>query len=105
MSDNLTKREIILEIYKETDYPQKVIRDVVQLAFEEVARALKQGRNVELRNFGVFEVKIQKSRIGRNPHKPEKDVVIPNRAVVKFKAGKKLKKGLLDIDLKTLKQS
>ena len=103
MSDNLTKREIVLEIYKETDHPQKVIQDVVQLAFEEVAKALKQGRNVELRNFGVFEVKIQKSRIGRNPHKPEKDVIIPDRATVRFKASKDLKKGLLDIDLKTLR--
>ena len=103
MSDNLTKREIVLEIYKETDHPQKVIQDVVQLAFEEVAKALKQGRNVELRNFGVFEVKIQKSRIGRNPHKPEKDVIIPDRATVRFKASKDLKKGLLNIDLKQLR--
>ena len=47
------------------------------------------GMNVELRNFGVFEVQIRKSRVGRNPNKPETDVMIPRRAVVKFKAEKK----------------
>jgi nucleoid DNA-binding protein len=60
---------------------------------------LSDGRNVELRNFGVFEVQIRKSRIGRNPNKPETDVVIPKRAVIKFKAGKELKAQLKDMDV------
>jgi nucleoid DNA-binding protein len=46
---------------------------------------------VELRNFGVFEVKLRKARVGRNPNRPEHDVPIPPRAVVKFKAGKEMK--------------
>jgi nucleoid DNA-binding protein len=46
---------------------------------------------VELRNFGVFEVKIRKARVGRNPNSPEKDVPIPERAVVKFKPGKEMR--------------
>ncbi|MBR7137479.1 MAG: HU family DNA-binding protein, partial [Clostridia bacterium] len=47
---------------------------------------------IELRNFGVFEIKVRKSRKGRNPNKPKNEVVIPERAVVKFRAGKELKK-------------
>ena len=60
---------------------------------------LTSGMNVELRNFGVFEVQVRKQRVGRNPNRPEKDVVIPRRAVVKFKAGKDMKTGLSKLDL------
>lgn len=104
MSANLTKRDIVLSIHNEvkSEYPdvsQKAIRDIVQQTLDEIAEALSSGRNVELRNFGVFEVQIRKSRIGRNPNKPEKDVIIPERAVIKFKAGKELKAQLGDLDL------
>jgi DNA-binding protein HU-beta/integration host factor subunit alpha len=43
---------------------------------------------VELRNFGVFEVRTRKARVGRNPNNPTQTVQIPPRAVVKFKPGK-----------------
>ena len=99
MSNNLTKRDIVLDIYDKTDFPQKEVRETVQLTLHAIARALSEGRNVELRNFGVFEVQIRKSRIGRNPNKPETDVVIPKRAVIKFKAGKELKEQLKEIDV------
>lgn len=99
MSANLTKRDIVLTIYDKTGYAQKEVRDVVQMTLDTIAKALAEGRNVELRNFGVFEVQKRKSRIGRNPNKPEKDVVIPDRAVIKFKAGKELKAELGDLDL------
>jgi nucleoid DNA-binding protein len=107
MSANLTKRDIVLSIHDEVkrSYPevsQKAIRDIVQKTLDSIASALSEGRNVELRNFGVFEVQVRKSRIGRNPNKPEKDVVIPERAVIKFKAGKELKANLLDMDLKNV---
>ena len=65
-------------------------------------RALAEGRNVELRNFGVLEVQRRKSRIGRNPNKPEAEVVIPERAVVKFKSGKILKQMLKKLDIQKL---
>ena len=44
-----------------------------------------------MRNFGVFEVKVRKARIGRNPNAPATDVPIPERAVVKFKPGKEMR--------------
>jgi len=52
---------------------------------------------VELRNFGVFDVKIRKARVGRNPNRPEKDVPIPPRATVKFKAGKEMRAQVLKL--------
>lgn len=99
MASNLTKRDIVLSIYEKTGFPQKEVREVVQLTLDTIAEALASGRNVELRNFGVFELQVRKSRIGRNPNKPEKDVVIPTRAVIKFKAGKELKADLKAINL------
>lgn len=99
MSGNLTKRDIVLNIYDKTGLPQKEVREVVQLTLDAIAEALAEGRNVELRNFGVFEVQVRKSRIGRNPNKPEKDVIIPKRAVIKFKAGKELKAELKSLNL------
>ena len=56
---------------------------------------MAEGNNVELRNFGVFEVRLTKARVGRNPNKPETDVVIPARATVKFKPGKIMRQRVL----------
>lgn len=103
MSDNLTKREIVLNIHEEVkkEYPevsQKAIREIVQRTLDQISKQLSSGKNVELRNFGVFEVQVRKSRIGRNPNRPEKDVIIPERSVIKFKSGKELKANLKDLD-------
>ena len=99
MAGNLTKRDIVIDIYEKTGFPQKEVRETVQMTLDVIAKALAQGRNVELRNFGVFEVQVRKARVGRNPNKPEADVVIPKRAVIKFKAGKELKGELKNLDL------
>lgn len=102
MANNLTKREIVLEIYEKTGFPQKQVQQTVQMSLDIILNALAAGRNVELRNFGVFEVQVRKARIGRNPNKPETDVIIPTRAVVKFKAGKVLKAQIKQLDLEKL---
>jgi nucleoid DNA-binding protein len=102
---NLTKREIVLEIYRKSGFSQKQIVDTVQQTLDIIQKALADGRNVELRNFGVLEVQVRKQRIGRNPNKPDSAVVIPERAVVKFKSGKVLKQQLKKIDLNTLRRS
>jgi len=102
MATNLTKREIVLEIYEKTQFPQKEIVSTVQMTLDIILRALSEGRSVELRNFGVLEVQRRKARIGRNPNKPQDTVMIPDRAVVKFKAGRILKGLLKKVDVNTL---
>ena len=94
MSNNLTKRDIVLDIYDKTDFPQKEVRETVQLTLDAIAKALSEGRNVELRNFGVFEVQIRKSRIGRNP-KTKVEVPISPRRVAVFKPSNVLKDRVL----------
>jgi nucleoid DNA-binding protein len=87
----LTKRDLVIRISEETGLVQQQVLDVVQKTLDYIAESLAKGDKVELRNFGVFEVKIRKARVGRNPNAPEKDVPIPERAVVKFKAGKEMR--------------
>ena len=69
----------------------------MQKTLDYIAEALAKGNKVELRNFGVFEVKIRKARVGRNPKRPQKDVPIPARAIVKFKAGKEMRTAVLKL--------
>lgn len=99
---NLTKREIVTTIYTDTNYPQKQVAETVQRVLNAMEDALAAGRNVELRNFGVLEVQVRKERVGRNPNKPEVSVVIPRRAVVKFKMGKILKTKIKQLDLASI---
>lgn len=70
---------------------------IVQQTLDAISDAVAEGKTIELRNFGVFEVKIRKARIGRNPNAPENDVPIPPRAVVKFKPGKEMRERVLKL--------
>jgi len=87
----MTKRDLVIRISNETGLIQQEVLAVVQKTLDYIAEALAKGEKVELRNFGVFEVKVRKARVGRNPNAPETDVPIPERAVVKFKAGKEMR--------------
>jgi len=86
----LTKRDLVTRISEETGLTQQQVLDVVQKTLDYIGESLAKGDKVELRNFGVFEVKTRKARVGRNPNAPETDVPIPARSVVKFKAGKEM---------------
>ncbi len=93
----LTKRDLVMRISSETGLVQQQVLDVVQKTLDYIAEALAKGDKVELRNFGAFEVKIRKARVGRNPNAPETDVPIPQRAIVKFKAGKEMRADVLKL--------
>jgi len=93
----MTKRELVIRISQETGMVQSQILDIVQKTLDYVSEALAKGDTVELRNFGVFEVKTRKARIGRNPNKPEHNVPIPQRCIVKFKPGKEMREAVMKI--------
>lgn len=100
----LTKRELVSQIAQDihgidanTTLNQQMVLLVVQKTLDYIAKALAEGNKVELRNFGVFEVKVRKARIGRNPNAPETDVPIPERSVVKFKPGKEMRAEVIKI--------
>jgi nucleoid DNA-binding protein len=87
----LTKRDLVLRISEETGLIQQQVFDIVQKTLNHIIEALAKGQKVELRNFGIFEVRVRKARIGRNPGAPQKTVPIPERSVVKFKAGREMR--------------
>src|SRR5437899_6315610 len=93
----LTKRDLVVRISEESGLIQQQVLVVLQKVLDYVAEALAKGDKVELRNFGVFEVKVRKARIGRNPNAPETDVPIPQRSVVKFKPGKQMRTAVLKL--------
>ncbi|MEM9480050.1 MAG: HU family DNA-binding protein [Verrucomicrobiota bacterium] len=87
----VTKRDLQIEISNDTGLTQQQVLDVVQSLIDKITHSLAKGDEVVLRNFGSFQVRETKQKIGRNPNRPGTDVVIPPRAVVKFKPGKEMK--------------
>lgn len=87
----ITKRDLVNRISNQTGLTQQQVFDVVQKTLNEITKDLSKGNTVVMRNFGTFEVKVTKAKVGRNPKDPSRDVPIPPRAVVKFKPGKEMK--------------
>jgi len=101
----LTKRDLVVQISNKTHLPQAQVHDVVQLTLDSITDALARQENVELRNFGVLEVRLTKPRVGRNPNKPESSFTIPARATVKFKPGKIMRERVLKLSTAMKKAS
>ena len=85
----MTKKEIVKQIAEATNYPYLQVRDTVQRTLDSIIDALARNGRIELRNFGVFDVKERAPRKGRNPRTGE-EVQVPARKVVVFKAGKEM---------------
>src|SRR6516165_7399105 len=64
-------------------------KEIVQKTFDAIVETLIQDRRIELRNFGVFEVKKRAARKARNPRTGDK-VFVPEKFVVTFKPGKEM---------------
>ena len=86
----ITKKELVLRIAERTQQKQTVTRDIIQLFIDEVIHELASGNRMELRDFGVFEVKTRRARKARNP-KTGQEVRVPEKRVVSIKPGKKMK--------------
>jgi nucleoid DNA-binding protein len=89
--ETITKRDLVVQIADQSGLTQHQVFDVLQLFLDNVTQHLSQQEEVVLRNFGTFEIRVAKAKVGRNPNDPEKDVPIPARCVVKFRPGKELK--------------
>jgi integration host factor subunit beta len=85
----VTKKQIVQMISDKTGLTQLQTKDIVDLTFEAIVNTLLEEGRIELRNFGVFEVKHRKARKARNPRTSEK-VDVPPKNVVTFKPGKEM---------------
>ena len=87
----MTKREIVNKIAKRSGLPQQLVKRIVEELLEELGEALVKGERIEIRNFGVFKVKVTGPRLGRNPQTGE-SISLPAKRRVNFKPGKLFKK-------------
>jgi nucleoid DNA-binding protein len=85
----VTKKEIVKQISDRIGLTQLKTKEIVQLTFDAIVDTLLADKRIELRNFGVFEVKLRKARKARNPRTGEK-VDVPPKNVVTFKPGKEM---------------
>jgi nucleoid DNA-binding protein len=83
----VTKKEIVKKIAEKYDQSQVLVKDIVQETFNLIIDTLVKEGRIELRNFGVFEVKVRKARRARNP-KTDQEVLVGPKKVVTFQPGK-----------------
>jgi DNA-binding protein HU-beta len=83
----LIKLDIIHEVIQKTGITKARAEQAVETVFASMKQALARGDRIELRGFGVFNVRPRKTGIGRNP-KTGAEVSIPPGKAVRFKPGK-----------------
>jgi len=89
----MTKREIVRTVSEKLNMTQLKAKDIVQNVLDCILETLVEERRIELRNFGVFEVRKRAARKARNP-KTGDEVMVQEKHVVVFKAGKVLEDAL-----------
>lgn len=83
----MTKKEIVKQISERAELTQLKTKEIVQWTFDAIVETLVSEGRIELRNFGVFEVKRRKPRRARNPRTNE-PVEVEAKNVVTFQPGK-----------------
>jgi integration host factor subunit beta len=93
----VTKKEIVRTISEEIGLTQLQTKEIVQKTFDAIVKALVAEHRIELRNFGVFEVKRRAPRKARNPRTGDK-VLVPEKFVVTFKPGKEMEERVKELE-------
>lgn len=93
----MTKKEIVKAISDSIGLTQLKTKEIVQKTFDAIVETLIEERRIELRNFGVFEVKKRAARKARNPRTGDK-VYVPEKYVVTFKPGKEMEEKVRQLE-------
>ncbi len=93
----MTKKEIVKKISEDINLTQLKTKDIVQRTLDAIIQTLVAEGRIELRNFGVFEVKQRAPRKARNPRTGDK-VYVPSKNVVTFKPGKEMEELVRNLD-------
>ena len=93
----MTKKEIVKTISEEIGMTQLKTKEIVQKTFDAIVETLVEDGRIELRNFGVFEVKKRAARKARNPRTGDK-VYVPEKFVVTFKPGKEMEERVRELE-------
>jgi integration host factor subunit beta len=93
----VTKKEIVKTISEEIGLTQLKTKEIVQKTFDAIVETLVEDGRIELRNFGVFEVKQRAARKARNPRTGQR-VDVPEKFVVTFKPGKEMEEKVRQLE-------
>lgn len=93
----MTKKEIVKTISEEIGLTQLKTKEIVQKTFDAIVETLVEDGRIELRNFGVFEVKQRAARKARNPRTGQR-VDVPEKFVVTFKPGKEMEEKVRQLE-------
>jgi integration host factor subunit beta len=93
----MTKKEITKAIADDLGLPAVTVHEAVQQVFDGITETLVAEGRIELRNFGILQVKKRKARKARNPRTGEA-VHVPVRFVVTFKPGREMKEQVRKLD-------
>jgi DNA-binding protein HU-beta/integration host factor subunit beta len=91
----VTKKQIVRDIAMELGIDQILTKRIVQRALDSILEVLAKTGRIELRNFGVFEIRQRAARKARNP-KTNEEVVVPAKRILTFRAGKNVARRLLN---------
>jgi integration host factor subunit beta len=94
----VTKKEIVKQISERAKLTQLQTKEIVQWTFDAIIETLISEGRIELRNFGVFEVKRRKARKARNPRTGDRVDVEPKN-VVTFQPGKEMEEKVRQMNL------
>jgi len=93
----VTKKDIVRSIAEQIDLPQLRTKKLVQKTFDALIETLVRDGRIELRNFGVFQIKQRKARMARNPRTGAR-VPVQAKHVVTFKPGKEMEERVRQLD-------
>ena len=100
----MTKKEIVKTISEEIGLTQLKTKEIVQKTFDAIVETLVEEGRIELRNFGVFEVKKRAARKARNPRTGDR-VDVPEKFVVTFKPGKEMEERVKRMELEAAEKA
>ncbi|MFM9011416.1 MAG: HU family DNA-binding protein [Planctomycetota bacterium] len=93
----MTKKDIVRTIADQLELPQLRTKELVQRTFDALIDTLVREGRIELRNFGVFQIKRREARVARNPRTGER-VPVQAKSVVTFKPGKEMEARVREFD-------
>ncbi len=99
----VTKHDLVVRISDKVGITQREASEVIEQLMLEITDSLTHGNDVVFRNFGTFHPAINKAKVGRNPKRPEVEIEIPARKVVRFKSGKALKEQIASAPIEKAK--
>ena len=91
----MTKADLVEEVARVVECPRREARQIVEIVFESVVKALRAGQRVDIRRFGSFATRTRRGRIAQNPNSGE-PVQVPPKKIPFFKPSKELREIIQD---------